>query len=76
MSKGPYWAMIGASAGFFLGILIIMLVAADFSLSNIARLSDDTSSFPPFQVRIIILIVCVIAGILIGFTSGFVVSED
>jgi hypothetical protein len=76
MTKGPYWAMIGASVGFFVGILMIMLVAADFSLSNIAKISDDPSTLPAFQVRIVILIICVIAGILIGFTSGFVISED
>ena len=75
MSKAPYWAMIGAIAGFTLGVLFILVTATDFSLDKIADYPNDSASLPVMQLRIVLLVLCVVVGLVTGFLSSFIFSE-
>ena len=75
VSKSPYLAMVGAVAGFALGILLLMLICADHPMSVITDFPGDPVSFPSVQVRVALLMVCTIAGLIVGFSSGFVASK-
>jgi hypothetical protein len=76
MSKSPYWAMIGAVIGFFIGAILIMLFTADFSINNIVTFPGDGISHPAMQFRVIFLTICTLMGILIGFSSGMVTTHE
>ena len=75
MQKNPYWIMIGAVAGFFLGVLAIMLATADFSLYHALSQPADSAMLPPMSLRITIVILGMAAGSLAGLIATLILSK-
>jgi hypothetical protein len=75
MQKSPYLIMIGAVAGFFLGVLVIMLATADFSVYHALGQPADGTMLPPMPLRITIIILCMAVGSLIGLIATLVLSK-
>ena len=74
MQKSPYWIMIGAVAGFFLGVLAIMLATADFSIGHALSQPVD-SAMLPMPLRIMIIILGMAMGSLAGLVATLILSK-
>gem|GEM_PF-4656754 len=67
--------MIGAVAGFLVGLILLMLVSGDISINSIVNFTSDNSSSLSVQARVLILTVCTILGLVLGFSSGLLCSK-
>lgn len=75
MQNIPYWIMIGAVAGFFLGILVIMMAMADFSVDHVLSQPGDAASLPPMQLRILIIVLCMAFGMISGLLATLILLK-
>jgi uncharacterized membrane protein len=75
MLKSPELAMVGAVIGFILGLFLIILVCPGHPMSVITNFPGDPSVSPSVQVRVALLLVSTLAGLIVGFSSGFVYKE-
>ncbi|HTY92139.1 MAG TPA: hypothetical protein VMC84_13265 [Methanocella sp.] len=75
MQKNPYWMMLGSVAGFFIGVAAIMLATADYSIYNVFSQPPDSAALPSIQLRMLIIIVCMAAGMLAGLVATLVLSK-
>lgn len=67
--------MIGSVAGFFIGVAAIMLVTADFSINNVFSQPLDSAALPSMPLRILIVLICMAAGMLTGLVATLLVLK-
>lgn len=75
MQKGPYWMILGSVAGFFVGIVAIMLATANLSIYNLFSQPLDNAALPSMRLRVLIVIVCMAAGMLTGLMATLILSK-